>query len=161
MVYGQYKKLEKNILAARMDIRLLETKIDKLLKSQEPSKVSAVSYDNLSVDGSMKYKDANLKTFYQELAIATGTLRIVKEYLYELEVLKKEFDEELKQLIKKYNDLEMEVFYLHHINKKPLIEISDSLNYSYSHIKRINLQIINKIKNDDTKMIPCFKKGVI
>jgi DNA-directed RNA polymerase specialized sigma subunit len=156
-MYAKYKQLERDLLNAKMDLDMAEARLKKLIELSGPVDVKARNYENLPSMSSNKAPDS-----YQLMEIATTQrwILILKDYIKTLENIKKEFATSVEKYNKKFRDLEVQVFELHHIKHLPLKTISHELSYSYSHIKRINQGIIKIIK-DDTKMSPRAKKAVL
>lgn len=159
-MYAKYKQLERDILSVKMDIRQSELKRDKIIELLGPPDVKALTYDYIANTGSRVSKDANLPERYNDLIYLTQYIKILERYLFNLDELKESFIVQVEKYNEAFNDLEMQIFYLHHIHRQPLNYIAKNMAYSYSHIKRINSGIVKKIK-DDTKMIPTKKNNVI
>ena len=141
--YKRYKDLERNILDAKMNLRVAEAELKRLVKLAGPRDVQAIDYSKIISNLQLYITD---KDIINKIILCKQRVDAWSEYLADLEHAKGIYIYGIEQLRETCKSLELEVFYKHHIERRSLNEISQELNYSYSYIRQINSQITSKIK---------------
>lgn len=141
--YKQYKDLERKILDAKMNLRVAEAELKRLVKLAGPRDVKAIDYSKILFNPKSYITD---KVIINKIILCKQRVDAWSEYLADLEHAKDIYIYGIERLRETCKSLELEVFYKHHIERRSLNEISQELNYSYSYIRQINSKITSKIK---------------
>lgn len=147
-MYEKFKQLERELLNAQMDLRLAEANKKRLIELGGPKKIKALQYDKI---GGKNVIYQNPIEYYEQLAIVVKRIRILKDFIACIERIKSSFIKDVEEFNEKFNDLEMKVFYLHHIKRKPLVNIANDLKYDYGYIRKINMNIVKFVKEGTKK----------
>lgn len=139
--YKTFKDLERNILTAKMNLRAAEAELTKLVKMAGPKDVKSLDYGK----GLTSQQYTPVAKQLQEIALCKYKVEVYKGYVADLEAVRAEYIEEINKLRKNCTDLELEVFYRHHVKRQSLNEISQALKYNYDYIRQVNVKIIKKI----------------
>jgi len=145
--YKRFKDLEREILNAKMNLRVAEAELEKLIKLAGPQDAKAIDYTKIVSAPQFTSDKEQLK----QIAIHKRLVDIYTEYVEALEYEKDIYLEGIDKLRKTCSTLELEVFYRHHIKRQSLNAISQELKYGYGYIRQINMKIIDKIKNTNNK----------
>lgn len=140
--YKRFKDLEREIINAKMNLRVAEAKLKKTIKLAGPQDVKAIDYTKSVAAPQFIRTEEQLKQIIEY----KRQIIIYKEYLQALEYEKDVYLDGIEKLRKSCSSLEIEVFYRHHIKRQSLNAISQDLKYDYGYIRQINMKIINKIK---------------
>jgi DNA-directed RNA polymerase specialized sigma24 family protein len=162
-MYACYKQLERDIIGTKMDLKRAREKRAMLIDLLGPRDVKALAYDHIVTNKApvASNKDTYIIYYYNELIYISDYINILKGYLDKLLSIKKEFTRLVEEYLKNFKDLETEVFYWHHMKGLNLNEVSSKVHYSYGHVRRINMEIVRKIKNNVTEMQQTNKKYVV
>ena len=137
--FKTYKQLETNLAIQKAKLRTMQIDLNHYIASQGPREYQAQDYTKMPSSKNIM----PINEVYKQLIEKQKAVNEQLEYVNKLEEGFVKLQQEIEEASKKFNDLELKVFVLRHIKHNSLYYVSQTLNYSYSHIKRIN-QNINK-----------------
>lgn len=139
--YKIYYKIETSLMAAKKDLKLERVNLKRLLFLSSPKDVKSVDFAKISSSVQFIPDSEQIK----QIAICQAKINILSEYIREAEKVKEDFVNGFNDIRKRFVILEYDIFYLHHIKRKSLNEVSQQLNYSYGYIKNINANITKQL----------------
>ena len=148
--YKQYKDLERKILDAKMNLRVAEAELKRLVKLAGPRDVKAIDYSKILFNSQLYITD---KDIINKIILCKQRVDAWSEYLDDLEHAKDIYIYGIERLRETCKSLEMDVFYRHHIERKSLNQVAQELQYDYPYIRRINSRIIAKIKSQEIEAL--------
>lgn len=138
--FKAYKDFEFAVRTQKALLMSMQLELDKMIARGGPGDVKAVAYDKVG-SGSSKVVDINV--YYRDLHELNNKVVVQRGIVDQLEKEKDDLDKELEGWCRKYNDIELQVFYYHHVKGFRLGQVARLTNYSYDWIKRVS-QKINK-----------------
>lgn len=154
--YKQYKDLERKILDAKMNLRVAEAELKRLVKLAGPRDVQAIDYSKIISNLQLYITD---KDIINKIILCKQRVDAWSEYLADLEHAKDIYIYGIERLRETCKSLEMDVFYRHHIERKSLNQVAQELQYDYPYIRRINSRIIAKIKSQEIEALQKHTKN--
>ncbi len=141
--FKAYKDFEFAVRTQKALLLSMQLELDKMISRGGPGDVKAISYDKVG-SGSSKAIDVN--TYYKDLHELNNKVIIQRGIVNQLQKEKEDLDKELESWCRKYNDIELQVFYYHHVKGFRLYDVAKLTNYSYDWIRKINSDIKREFK---------------
>lgn len=135
--FKAYREFEISFRIQKALLTSLELELAKKIASGGPREVKAVVYDKIR----SSKKSVDIVQYYNDLHELNNRVILQRGIVSKLEEEKESLDREIEEWSKKYNDIELKVFFLHHIKGLKLYQVARITNYSYDWIKKINSKI--------------------
>lgn len=135
--FKAYKDFEIAYKTQKALLMSLELELAKMIADGGPREVKAVVYDKIR----SSKKSVDIVQYYNDLHELNNRVILQREIVSKLEEEKESLDREIEEWSKKYNDIELKVFFFHHVKGFRLGQVARLTNYSYDWIKKINSKI--------------------
>lgn len=145
MIYKRYKELTRELINAKLDLKYMRIRRDRLIERSGPRDVGAIQYDYV---GGGVGRVENVVELYKEIADCVQAIAGLEVHIKNLESLKDEYERTIDYYATTFNDLDAKIFYMKHIQGMYLRDIAYKLNYEYGTIKNRHYKMMRKIKED-------------
>lgn len=142
--YKSYYDIQKDILQAKLNLKAAEAELKKLIKLSAPSEVIAIDYGKAQSNPQFTPDAEQIK----RISECQNEIIVYREYLEGMEREGNIYASAVKRIADKCNNLELKVFYRHHIKRQSLKKISIDYGYSHVYIREINARIKRKIQEN-------------
>lgn len=137
-----FEKLDKNINLLTQEIILLKTKLNFVIDSSAPKMPKELIFGEPKGNNFLTVEE-----LYNEVISLQESIALLLKYLKDLKDIKDLIYKNLKDFVKATNELEYLIFKRHYFEKQSLKKIAKDSGYSYSHIRRVHMNLKEKIEN--------------